>query len=160
MARVIPLVVALAIPLALGLWWLLCRSATTTRGGRFMRGLGWAALCALPAVVVQFARGGQGNWQPEAILYAPIAWWVLLGGASVQFVFESTVSTLFGSRQSTMSHGEWYLVLAAVQTAAIACVVAARLRKGARCTDPVVVLLGALVLANALLGAEWPWWGT
>lgn len=160
MALVIPLVVALALPLALGLWWLFCRRATTTRGGTFMRGLGWAVLCALPAVFVQFARGSQSHWQPGAILCAPIAWWVLLGGASVQFVFEGTVSTLFGSRQSTMSHGGWYLILAAVQTAAIACVVASRLRSGARWTDPVLILMGALVLGNALLGVAWPWWGT
>lgn len=133
-------------------------------GGMFLRGFGWVALCAVPAVVVQYAKGGSHGWSADtilaAILYAPLAWWVLLGGASVQYVFEATVRDLFGSRQSTMSHPQWYLMLAAAQVAVLAFAVATRLRRRAPWTDPVVLVVGALVLLNAILGADWPWWGT
>ena len=115
-------------------------------------------------MVVQYAKGGSHGWSAEvilsAIVYAPLAWWVLLGGASVQYVFEATVRDVFGSRQSTMSHPQWYLLLAAAQVAVLAFVVAMRLRRRARWTDPVVLVVGALVLLNAILGADWPWWGT
>lgn len=153
------LLLALTVPLGLGVWHLFHPRRAATMGSRFLRGLGWVGLWVLPAVVAQFVRG-PASWSPEALLYAPLAWGVLLGGASVQHVFEASVTALFGSRQSTMSHGEWYLLLAAVQTAALSFVVAVRQRHGAPWKDPIAFCVGGLALLNAILGVDWPWWGT
>lgn len=97
----------------------------------------------------------------EAARGLPFSWWVPLGGRSVQSVFEATVEALTGHRPSTMiDNWPYYAALAYVQTAALGAVCAARLRAGRSSLAPVCLVSGLAVLANACLGARWPWWGT
>jgi hypothetical protein len=159
-------VYALPLLLAAGLGWASFRALRPGRAGPFFRGIGWTALCALPAAIGQvvawaLARAGDLGDVVAGVGYLGLPWAVVLGGWSVQRVFEATARAVSGHRQSTMLDNlEYYLALTAVQTLVLAAFVAWRLRRRPTLLDPVVLLVGALVLGNAIAGARWPWWGT
>jgi hypothetical protein len=168
---VVPLLVALtAVPLLLLLVALFALRGRTSFPARLARGAGVVVAVALVGVVLQAgwalaARvSGRARWSVEPGEYAaaaPLAWWVLAGGRSVQAGFEATVRAVMGRRQHTMlDNWPWYYALMALQTALLGAVVAWRLRRAARFRDPIVLGVAVLVLANAWLGRTWPWWGT
>jgi hypothetical protein len=147
-----------------GLGWASFRAMRPGRAGPFLRAVGWVALCALPAAIGQGVVGAIERRADVGEVVAGFGllgfmWVVMLGGWSVQGLFEATASSI-GPRQVTMNPFGWYLALTAVQTLVLAVVVAARLRRRSTLLDPVVLLVGALVLANAIAGTRWPWWGT
>jgi len=133
--------------------------------------LGWQSLWVLPAlaghVVLVVVRHGFNLLEiPFALVFG---WWVLLGGASVQAVFEETAKDLTGHRRDTLlDNAHVYLAFTAVQALALGLLLAPRLRAhrargtgaGALVRDPVLLLAGLAVLANAALGIAWPWWGS
>jgi hypothetical protein len=127
------------------------------------RGIGWQALWVFPAllgqVVYGVARYGFDLLAFPATLV--FGWWVLLGGASVQAVFEETAKSLTGHRRDTMvDNGNYHIALTATQAILVGLFVAWRLRKSRLGRDPLAVLAGLAVLVNAALGITWPWWGT
>ena len=130
--------------------------------------MGWLAVWAWPTHIWQMATeeqiGGRimsmdDLW--EWVIGFTLPWPVHLGGATVAAVFENTAKAVSGHRQSTLIDNlPWWLVLTGIQTAFIAWAFVARWRQRASLRDPVLVALGALVLANSLVNAEWPWWGS
>lgn len=133
---------------------------------RIARGIGWCVACALPAVLVQDALllfGGSStrfSWSHCAQAW-PFQVWVLSGGGVVQRVFESTAKDISGHRQSTMMDN-WliYVGFTLLWLLPWGALIAGRLRKGPLHRDPVAWFVALVVLANALEGALWPWWGT
>ncbi len=134
--------------------------------GEWLRSAGWLVLWVLPAVVAQAVFNGAGMSSSSfaiADLFAmlPWSWSVLLGGATVQAVFEETAKALSGHRQSTMMDNfPWYLALTWVQLALVSLFCALRRPKAKSFADRVSITFGMLVLINALCGIAWPWWGS
>ncbi len=130
---------------------------------RLAAGAGWVALWALPGVLFQVGWiffSGQTSYSitfPEYARVAPIAWWVLIGGHTVQTAFEAAVP----SRTMTMLT-EWHIYYAFVwaQTLLLAALVAWRLSGRPGVKDPLLLAVAAFSLVNAWLGKAWPWWGS
>lgn len=120
----------------------------------FAGGVGLQFAAALPAAMLQ--AGAQGN-----PLLAPFGLPVLAGGRSVVRAFEATVREVCGDRPDTMlSNAWWFLILLAAQMLAIALLLARRRLRAGRWRDPVVGGVLLFLLANSVLAADWPWWGT
>lgn len=152
------------IPLSWCAWRYLRRARASSFVGRLAQAVGLLALWCWVAVIAQsvYLVVTQSSISVfDAMATTTFSWWVLLGGTSVQSIFEKTAKSLTGHRQSTMMD-DWYYyaALTAVQTVALAAVVAWRWRGERKASDPVVVALVALVVGNALAGMTWPWWGT
>lgn len=128
------------------------------RGGWFTglgAGVGLQFLAATPAALLQSLR------EFGDPLYALPGLPVLAAGRSVVSVFEASVERVCGDRSDTMlSNAWWFLCLATVQLLAIAALIAWRRRRADAWLEPVTVVVLALVAVNALLAADWPWWGT
>jgi len=130
---------------------------------RWALALGWLTLWILPALVVQSiwwlssSSPYSGTWS-AVLLAAPVGLWVLLGGRSCVEVFEATARSLTGHRSSTMlDNVHVFLALTAIQCA-VAVAILARRNKFQR--DPLAYLIGAVFCVNALMAAQWPWWGS
>ena len=130
---------------------------------RVQRGVGWQTVCVAPVLAVHVAllvvhHGFEWLGALAALFFGP---WVLLGGASVQAVFEANVKDLTGHRRDTMMDNvHVYLGLTAFQALLLALIVALRTRSDRGLRDPLVWAVGLAVAANAALGITWPWWGT
>ena len=133
---------------------------------RIARGLGLCTLCAAPAILVQDALLLSGatstTFEPLVCLTAlPFQVWVLLGGGVVQQVFEETAKSITGHRQATMMDN-WYLYYAFTLAWALpwSALLAWRLRSVAGRRDLLVGFVAVVLLANAVAGTRWPWWGS
>lgn len=158
------------LPLMIGVWcW--ARPSRDPNARRsvlasFAWGVGWLSACALPAVAYQAALQLSGSLPTsfeagDVARGLPFSWWVLLGGESVQSLFEATAKDLTGHRQTTMlDNWPYYAALTYVQVALGGGLVAVRRRLGRGTLDPWVLLLGLAVVVNGCLGARWPWWGS
>ena len=108
---------------------------------RVQRAVGWQVLCVAPVlavhVVLLVVHQGVGMYGSLAAIV--IGSWVLLGGASVQLLFEATAKELTGHRRDTMmDNAHVYLALTAVQVLLLALVVAQRMHSGRGLRDPIV----------------------
>jgi hypothetical protein len=156
----------ICIPQAVPVWFFARRRGGPKLLGNWVRTAGWLTLWVLPAVVAQAVFNGAGfssTTFDTGALFAmlPWSWPVLLGGASVQMIFEETAKNLSGHRQSTMMDNlGYYLVLTWLQLALVSLFCAIQCPEGPRLRQRVSLTIGLLVLANALCGITWPWWGT
>lgn len=133
---------------------------------RFARGFGWTVLCCLPAILVQdvLLVGGFTSTTfhlEEIFLGLPFQTWVLPGGHVVQHVFESSAKSISGHRQATMMDNvPIYYTFTLLWLLPWAALIAARLRRGPLRKDWVALPVAILLLANAIAGSSWPWWGS
>lgn len=133
------------------------------RRPRWLAALGWLALFTLPAVASHLAwvasdaspySAGAGG----LARMGGLGLWVLLGGRTAIAAFEG-LAGLGMSRQTTMlDNVHVFFLLVLVQTAVLLWI----LLRARRLARPALVWLavGIAVLANALLGAHWPFWGS
>jgi len=156
------------LPLLWCAWRYLRRERAEAFGGRWTQAVGLLGLWTLVASVAQLVAASL-DWIWKSTSFdlgnAPgmlvFSWWVLLGGWSVQTVFEETAKDLTGHRRDTMmDNAHYYLALTAVQTLVLALVVAWRWRQPRERSDPLVATVCLLVLTNALAGIAFPYWGT
>jgi hypothetical protein len=133
---------------------------------RFARGFGWTVLCCMPAILVQdvLLVGGFTSTTfhlGEVFVGLPFQTWVLPGGAVVQHFFEANAKAISGHRQSTMMDNvPIYYSFTLLWLLPWAALAAARLRRGPLRKDWVVYPVAILLLANAIAGSAWPWWGS
>lgn len=158
----------LTLPLVLGACVLLFLKRKNTTGGlrRFGDAVGWLALWAYPACIVQ-AVGASWVWPNHSIgasarwlsLYFP--WPVHLGGWTVTSIFESTAKQVTGHRRDTlMDNLHYYLGLTLAQCVILALLLMAMNRLPLTFKRMGWIAVGAFVLVNAHLNITWPWWGT
>lgn len=152
------------VPLIWCTWRFVRRLRAPRFAGRLAQAVGLLALWTWVAVLAQsvYLVVTQSSISVlDALATTTFAWWVLLGGASVQTLFEETAKDVTGHRQSTMiDNWHYYMALTAVQTVLLASFVAWRWKKPRERFDPLVAALVVLVVGNALAGVTWPWWGT
>lgn len=140
---------------------------TETEGHwHWARTAGWLCLWTLPAVIAQFAFNAAGYSSTtfdsgDLFAMLPWSWSVLTGGFSVQEVFEVTAKAVSGHRQSTMlDNWPYYAVLTWIQFALLSLYCALMRDPARRFRDKPSIIIGLLVLINALCGISWPWWGS
>lgn len=156
----------LCLPQATAAWFFFRGRGGTGLFGNWIRTAGWLSLWTLPAGLAQLiflAAGFTSTTFAVGDLFAmlPWSWPVLLGGVSVQMVFEETAKALSGHRQSTLIDNlGLYLFLTWLQLAVLALFCALARDETRRHRDRVSLTLGVAMLINALLGITWPWWGT
>ncbi len=156
----------LCIPQAILVWFYVRNWGGPRLRGNWARTAGWLSLWVLPAILAQALFNGAGHSSTsfgagDIFMMLPWGWPVLQGGFSVQQVFEETAKAVSGHRQSTlMDNLGYYLVLTYAQLALVSLFVALQCPKGPSVRDRVPLTCGLLVLANALCGIAWPWWGT
>ncbi|MFN0243022.1 MAG: hypothetical protein ACKVWV_09045 [Planctomycetota bacterium] len=152
------------VPLIWCTWRFVRRPRAPRFVGRLGQAVGLLALWTWVAVVAQlvYLVVKQSSLSVlDALATTTFSWWVLLGGASVQAVFEETAKDVTGHRQWTMiDNWHYYVALTAVQTLVLAAILAWRWKKPRKRFDPAVVAVVVLVVGNALAGITWPWWGT
>ena len=154
-----------ALPLCFCVWTWFQWKERKGLAGHLLPAVGWLSVWSFVAAIAQLIyhavkTTGQTFELEDLPAMLPFSWWVLLGGHSVQLVFEETAKAVTGHRQMTMiDNWPYYVVLTYAQTLVLAGLAAWRSR-GRSWSDPLLVLLGILVLANGALGLRWPWWGS
>lgn len=152
------------LPLIWCAWRFLRRPRAERFAGRLGQGVGLLALWTWVAVVAQclYLVAKHASISAfDGIAATTFSWWVLLGGASVQAVFEETAKRVTGHRRDTLlDNWHYYAALTAAQTIALAVILAWRWTRPRGRFDPVVAIPVVLVVGNALAGITWPWWGT
>jgi hypothetical protein len=113
-------------------------SALKRRSLHWTASLGWITLWVVPALVYQLVwmlsstSFSPGPMAELLLVAAPIGLWVLLGGASVVFVFEATAHEITGHRSSTMMDNiHVYFAYTAIQTAVFVAILVCRSRRHA-----------------------------
>ena len=139
---------------------------TSSFAMRVARALGWCAMCAAPAILVQdvVLVGGFSHTSfdaSECLIVWPFQLWVLLGGGVAQQVFEASAKAISGHRQSTMMDN-WILYYAFTLAWSLpwSALIAKRMRARPWHGDPIAWCVAVVILANAVAGVHWPWWGT
>jgi len=131
---------------------------------RWASALGWITLWTVPALAYQCVWWHSPDSPysvtiPGLAQAAPVGLWVLLGGRTVVEVFEATARALTGHRSATMlDNVHVFLALTVLQSAVLVAILARRDRDYRR--DPWALAIGAGVLVNGVLAAQWPWWGS
>lgn len=125
--------------------------------GSVLESLGWISLWALPPCVLLF---GTIVTDLRGLVFVPLAHAIYAGGGTIVWVFEETVGKIYGGRQSTFSHGEYFFALAWVQWLVLITVIYVLRRRGARWRHPALITIGVLVLLNAFVGLSFQWWTT
>lgn len=166
---------ALLLTLAISLPWLLAMlyaiaKRPVTRLGRIIKAYGLIGIAAVPAIVVQdimllfdMMKGYSFRWSDLASPMV-VTWqsWCLIGGYAVSRPFDLWVKDLTGHRQTTMVDNWWVYYIATILWATpFALLISHRHGKDpAWWTDRLVWLVLVIILANALGGVTFPWWGS
>ena len=133
---------------------------------RLARAIGVCTLFVAPAILAQdlmlyFGWSYSRFGLVDCLSSWPFQVWVLLGGGVVQQVFEVSAKALSGHRQSTMLDN-WpiYYAFTLAWVLPWSTLLAARMRAQPLRNDPLAWCVAVVLLAHALAGVRWPWWGT
>lgn len=129
-------------------------------------GLGLQFLLSLPAGILQafhFIEHIQGKSPTLRMALPFLAAPFNMGGSTIRFLYELLVGppapARSGVASGAISHFHVYLPLLIMQTLLMAHLFARRFQTRRSYQDPIVLALGAFVLANSLANVAWPWWG-
>lgn len=137
-----------------------------------IQGMGLVTLATFPAACLQPFVQRSTTFDPwETLLPIFAVPGIHAGGFVARSIFEPLAeSGVFGHRHATMlSNWPLFWIIAMTLTLATATLLAARLRRHdraesggvrTRSLDPIIVIVLAACLLNALLNVRWPWWGT
>lgn len=163
------LTVVIALPWIVAMGYAAVRQPRSA-AGRVFAGYGLVGLAAAPAVVVQdvvlllnWMPGYSFQWHDLASIFFK-SWqsWCLIGGFAVSRPFDLWVKELTGHRQTTMMDNWWvYYIATLVWATPSALFLSRRLASGRPWhADQVIWMILGIVLANALGGVTFPWWGS
>jgi hypothetical protein len=68
--------------------------------------------------------------------------------------------TTYPDAGAILGNPSQFLPIAAIQMAIIAAIIASRKLRDESLVDPVVVIVFGLLIANSVVNATWPWWGS
>jgi hypothetical protein len=131
-------------------------------------GLGWQALWALPALLLQPVAVGLLEITPtrfsgvrDFLLFLYVPWPVHVAGVSVRVFFEETVQQLTGQRQSTLADNiPYFAVLMLIQAVVLSILFLRRYRAALTLRDLGIAGIAVFVAINSLSNIRWSWWGT
>lgn len=123
------------------------------------QGIGVQALIGAMGSAVQIAWFMEGSGDRSALERVVLAVQGLpfvTGGWSAQTIFTQGG----GDRgHAVMDQLDSYLPIAAIQIAVVGVILSWRKMQEERLTDPVQLLVLALLIANTACGVQWAWWG-